>query len=398
MRLAGLRVKKLTTDSLIRVILCLYFVISIFEPYLNGILGSITKYYMFFVMLVLLWRDGFVLKLRRLCWPYIIWLVFLFVSLLWTENYYIFRLHFISQIGMVLYMVILLSSRRDEKTLESIIDVYWLSSLIMGLLSVFFSSAYHGTVDSRQILVIMNVEVDPNNQAALLLIGIAISAVNILYLRRKVWISVAGLLINVYSCFITSSRAALVAVVAVGLFCVLYSHEKIRFNSVFMRLATIGIAVCVVYVITVNFLPEAGFDRLFDFSTYKGGSDRNILWGKAWKVFSEDLLTVLMGAGWGTYYAYLRKAVHNTFLAMLCDVGLLGTLLFVVPIIIIALRLLKRKEPMPVLLLGAEFIPAFFIDSINKRFFWNAILILFMYYFIDSRHSSDEGKGTDLSC
>ena len=142
--------------------------------------------------------------------------------------------------------------------------------------------------------------------------------------------------------------------------------------------------VVALHYLTVTFLPEASFARLFSFESYADGSGRMEMWGNVLNMLFRDGLTFLIGAGWGTASIYTggRVAVHNSFLTMLCDVGLLGTLLFMLPIVMIVLRLLKRKEPAPVLLLGAQFIPSFFIDAINKRFFWNAVLILLLYYTI----------------
>ena len=383
---------KVSGDSIVRFLLCLYFVISIFEPYLNGIIGSVTKYYMFFVMFVLLWWDGFSLRIYNISWAYILWLAIKLISLLWSEDFAIPKLHMISQLGMVLFLVILLSRARDEKTMDAIATVYWLSSLTIGVLSLFFSGAYRGQVEVRQVLVIMGVEIDPNNQAALLLVGIALCLNNLFYQKRRTVVSVIGLLINCYACFQTASRAAIITLGALALFCVLYSPVKRKPEIVLRNLALLCGAAVALYFVTIKLLPEANLARLFDFSSYEGGSNRAELWATAWQLFSLDLWTILFGAGWGTISPYLGgRAVHNTFLAMLCNVGLIGTLLFMIPIVVVALRMLKRKEPMPVLLLGAQLIPAFFIEAINKRFFWNAILILFMVYFRNKETQSERG-------
>ena len=388
---------KLTMDSLVRFVLCLYFVISIFEPYLNGIIGTVTKYYMFFVMFVLLWRDGFQLKLRRISLAYIAWLMLKLVSLLWSEDFRIPQLHMISQLGMVLYLVVLLSREPDKKTLDSIETACWLASVCLGVLAIFFSGAYRGHAEARQVLVIMGVEIDPNNQAALLLIGVALSLNDLFYRKRRIGVSAVGLIINCYACFQTSSRASLLTMGALGMFCVLYSPEKRKFGLVLRNALLLCCAVVAIYYITIKLLPEANMERLFDFSGYEGGSERVWLWTTAWSVYSKDLLTILFGAGWGTVTPYLNgTVVHNTFLAMLCNVGLIGTLLFMVPIVVIALRMLKRKEPMSVLLLGAQFAPSFFIEAINKRFFWNAILILLMAYLENCKEYGVQ-KGRDRS-
>lgn len=376
----------ISVDGLARGFLYLFFIISIFEPYLNELIGSMTKYYMFLVMLVFLYRDGFRLRLRRITLVYIVWLIYKIVTLLWSESFVIPKLHFISQVGMVLFLTILLSKDSEEKTLRGILDIYWLTSVALGVLALFFSEAYQGDVESRRVLVIMGVEVDPNNQAALLLVGIAISLSNIFYEKHWVVPSVLGLMINTFTCFATSSRAALVTAVALALFCVIYVPEKMKFKATAKRLLAMGLTVAAVQFVIIRYLPEASFARLFGFEDYVGGSRRDIIWGIAWNLWTEHPLTMLVGAGWGTAYVYLQgTAVHNTFLSMLCDVGLFGTSLFLVPTAYAAVKLMKKGVIAPVMLLAAQMIPAFFIDAINKRFFWNAVIILLLHYYMQSK-------------
>lgn len=381
----------ISAGELARVLLCLYFIISIFEPYLNGLIGSVTKYYMFLVMLVFLYRDGFCLKLRRITLVYIVWLIYKIVTLLWTESFEVPKLHFISQLGMVMFLGILLSRESEEKTLRSILDVYWLASSLLGVLSLFFAESYLGEVDSRRVLVILGVEVDPNNQAALLLVGMAISLSNIFYERRLFISSVLSLLINTFTCFATSSRAALVTAVVLALFCVVYVPEKMKIKATVKRVVAIVLVVAAMQYIIMRFLPESSFLRLFDFESYAGGSERDILWTATWKLWTEHPLTILVGTGWGTAYVHLHgRAVHNTFLSMLCDVGLIGTLLFLVPLAYSTGKLMKRGMMAPLLILVAQMIPSFFIDAINKRFFWNAIIIAFLCLMQEARKDTQD--------
>lgn len=370
-------------DDLSRGLIYLFFIISIAEPYLNELMGSVTKYYMFFVMFIVLQRDGYNLQLRRISIAYIAWLCVKVLSLLWSEDFTVPKMHAISQVGMVLFMVILLSSRSKGDMIRHILDVYWIASIVLGVLSIFLTKTYLDIDEARQVLHIMGVEIDPNNQAALLLIGAAISAANILYEKRRIIASSIGLLISVYACFMTSSRGAFVTLLVMAVFCIVYSGaEKRKFKDALSRIAVMLLILGAVYYITVQYLPEASLDRLFDFSKYGDGSDRGALWGIIWDKVTEDPLAMLIGTGWGSAYKYLDgKAVHNTFLTFLSDTGIVGLLLFVIPILIATVRLMKQKRLTPVLLLIAQMVPAFFIDAINKRFFWNAIIILFVSYY-----------------
>ena len=203
-----------------RLVLCVYFALSIFEPYLNGIFGSLTKYYIFFTMLVLLFEERGILCVRRYSRMYIVWFAYKLFTLLWSRSFATPKLHMISQIGMVLFLVVLFSYAHDEKTLKGIEWIYWLSSAAVGLLSIFYSRSYHGSIATRQVLVVAGVEVDPNNQAALLLVGVCISLVYLFYDRRRMLLAAAVLIVNIYASFLTGSRGSLVTLVALIVICI----------------------------------------------------------------------------------------------------------------------------------------------------------------------------------
>ena len=88
--------------------------LSFFEVYLQGMIGQITRYYIIFLAIILLlffkkikirWYHGF----------YTAWFLFKLMSLFWTPNLFIARLHLFSHIGMtaLLLLVTSLDIRRN---------------------------------------------------------------------------------------------------------------------------------------------------------------------------------------------------------------------------------------------------------------------------------------------
>lgn len=379
---------RIQVDRFTKIVLCIYFALSIFEPYINGLVGSLTKYYIFFTMFVLLFQYHWKLYPTRTSKAMVVWLIYKFISLLWSQDYATPKLHFISQLGMVMFLFVLFSYDYDDETLGWIEITYWISSGIVGLLSMFFSRSYLGTVVARQVLVIAGVEVDPNNQAALLMVGICVSLVNVFFKKRWLIPSIVILLVSTYACFLTGSRAAMATIVVAILFCIILPDEKKNIGVKIGRVALVFLFVFVALHLAQQLSPVI-YNRLFNLEEYAGGSGRSLQWSNVWKVYSQDILNILIGTGWGTSTiltgAHAQSGgnlgVHNTFLTMLCDVGLIGTLIFMVPIIKMTIQLVKKKIHFPVMLLIVQFVPAFFLDAINKRFFWNAIFILGMYYY-----------------
>lgn len=363
-----------------RYLICGYFLLAFFEPYLNGVLGSVAKYYIFLLMCILVLNYR-ILRIRSFHLCFLGWLVFKIASILWTSNSYIPKLHLFSQIGMVALLIVLTAIPLDNKTINYIVNTMWLGSAASGVLSVFFSHPYHGTIETRQVLYLFGQESDPNNQAAFLLVGMTIALYNLIFIRKYRVLSFATIAVNAYSLFMTGSRGGFVGLVCVGVALLLMASIGKGFVSK-VKLILIIVIVCgVLYYIANRFLPDDIFARLFDFSSYEGGSERDLIWKNGWKLFTADL-NCLFGAGWGAYYGFngFYDMMHNTFLSMLCDVGIVGFLLFFIPIGQTCLRLLKRKNFLPILLLICGFVPSFFIEAINKRFFWNVIFILFIYY------------------
>ena len=383
--------------SFSRTVLCIYFALSIFEPYINGMLGSVTKYYIFFTMLVLLYQYHWKLYPTKASKAFAVWLIYKIISLAWSQDYATPRLHFISQIGMVMFLFVLFSYDYDEDTLDWIEITYWLSCAAIGLLSMFFSRSYLGTVVSRQVLVIAGVEVDPNNQAALLMVGICVSLVNLFFRKRWRLPSVLILLINTYGCFLTGSRAAIATILIAVLFCVMLPGEKKKISAIVGRVILVVLFFTAALYLAQR-LNATIYNRLFNLQGYAGGSGRSQQWANVWRLYTSNILSVFFGVGWGTSTIYTGAyaqngtslGVHNTFLTMLCDVGLIGTLVFLAPIFVMASRLIRKRIHFPVMLLVIQFVPAFFIDAINKRFFWNAIFLLGMYYYHFIRNSGED--------
>ena len=132
---------KITFDNgaLQRILLWGYFVMSIVEPYLNGLLGRITKYYIFVLMFFLSLINK-KLKLNAFHAAFVSWLGFKFLSLLWAEDFSTPQSHWVSQLGMVAFLCVLIAVDLDHKTLSALKTTYFISSGVLGVLTLFFQN------------------------------------------------------------------------------------------------------------------------------------------------------------------------------------------------------------------------------------------------------------------
>lgn len=387
--------KKITKFT--RWILSCYFLLSFFEPYLNGAIGSVVKYYIFAVVIVE-FLTAKTIKFRYYHTVYMTWFLYKIMSVFWTRNFTIFERHIMSQIGMLALLMCVTMIYTDLKTINWITNSMWLGSGMIGFLSLFLSKPYLFENQARQVLTLFGQQADPNNQAAFVVIGIAISLYYLLSLRKYRVLSIITILINTYSLFIVGSRGgfvAYIAIVATFLFLYFKSNDFKRksFKKKLQATIIIFIVGLVVVYIANNLLQQATFNRLFDFEDYAGGSKRTVLWATTWRLISEGV-NFIFGAGWGAYYGYngMYDVVHNTFLSILCDTGVIGLGAFLLPLIVSAVYLIKKRDPLAVSVLVAGMAPAFFIEAINKRFFWNSMIFLFIIYnfTIENRHILSE--------
>lgn len=375
-----LKKEEIKTPTLLRILICFYFFLCFFEPYLNGVLGSVGKYYIFVVILaLLLFHKKFYFQSYHVC--FILWFAYKILTAVWTPNETVFGLHILSHIGMTALLLAITIVHIDKKTLWGIVYTTFLSSFAIGVLSLFFSEPYLYKNQSRMVLTLFNCQIDPNNQAVFLLMGISIAIYFLFYLKKHRVLSLIVLLINTYSIFLTGSRGGLVSFIAMLLIILLVTERKMSFKEVSYKLGLVLFGVVLLYYITKNFLPIEIFERIFTFAEYEGGSERIIIWKRAFRLLSEKA-NWIFGAGWGSLYGYAGgyDAGHNTYISMLCDVGIIGSILFFVPIFSIASYLLKEKQVLPLLLLVSGLIPCFFLDAINKRFFWNPIIFAILWY------------------
>lgn len=370
----------LQRDWFFEFIVYIYFAITFFEPYLNGVLGSVTKYYIFAMIMYALFKNRFLIRVYSFHKTFLVWLSYLFISLLWTDNYHIFRINVLSQVGMIGLLIILTMESYRYEFVENIAKVMWLSSFIISFLAMFFGQSYRGGSELRQVLVLFGQEADPNNQAAFSLIGLSIALYYLIYENKYRILAITTIAVNAISMFLTGSRGGLVSFIAIVVFVILFNSSDAKIISKIRKTVVVILAIVVVVFVLRRYIPEDIVDRLIGIDSYAGGSERTNIWNNGWRLLSEDL-NLVFGAGWGCYFGYngFNSAMHNTYIAMLCDVGIIGSLIFFIPIVCKLKLMMKGKEYLPVMLVLAGFCPSIFLDAINKRFFWNVVMFLFIY-------------------
>lgn len=372
----SVRNKNTEVNAFTSIIVSFYFFLSFYDIYLNQIIGSYTRYFIILIIILLIFNNKKV-DLRWYHLSFYLWFLLRLNSYFWSRDLTLMEAEFLSQIGMLLLFFIMTTAIYEKKFINTILNTMLYTSASMGVLGLFFSEPYNGN-ETRQVLTLFGADIDPNNLAALYLVAVTLSLINILHKRKNLLINLVIFFINTYMIAMTGSRGGMVSYILVLFsFAILSNKSKIKLNNTFFKVILFILIIALVYIIFRNYLPSDIFNRLFDFDEYSGGSNRDIIWKNTFDLFKQY---PLFGAGWGSHYGYngIYMAVHNTFLLVLTEVGMIGFVLFFAPILWGVIKSLKLKIPHSIIILISAFGPAFFVDALNKRLFNNIIIIFFI--------------------
>lgn len=367
-----------------RRIICLFFIyslVSFFETYWQTQYNSYVRLFLAFFFFCLLLIANF-RRLKISQFIYILFLLYYVSSLAWTPNIEHAKLYVLTVIIMGSMLIVSYSCQFEKKLLNDILACFKYTSGFFGVLGLFYSALDPNiTGGVRYVLTLNGIYPDPNNLVVFYATGIALSLISFIThyeYRLQRYFNVSIILINSYDIAMTGSRSGLVVLVMLAFLFLLYT-----FYMKCVRLIIIPLTLSItVYSILIplyanidslnRFLGKSDGLSLYD-ST--GRADR---WIGIYQKYIDGNL--LFGNGWGTHSA------HNTYLTLITDVGLLGILLFMLPIIDITRKAIVRRDFLCLMLLVTTLIPAFLIDAQNKRFFWNGLILCVLI--LNSKQSS----------
>jgi O-antigen ligase len=227
---------------------------------------------------------------------------------------------------------------------------------------------------------------DPNGLAARIMMPLVFTIKRLLE-RGKWWrkpIYAAAAVALVYLLFLTGSRGAIVALVAIGS-CITMSHAYQRHTRILLLIVTF---VVIVLLYLPEILPEHIYARIFTPEQYGAvfttSGDRIDIWRNA--LSHQFLRSPLLGYGAGnSSYAMIDtyghvKAIHNSYLQCLIDTGLLGFIpwaTLLVRYVAYAISL-HKKDSYVLAVLVSSVIMAFMLDSIMEKYLWNSYLYVYM--------------------
>lgn len=272
----------------------------------------------------------------------------------------------------------------EVRYLSLLICISYFAYAVLVTQAIGQDTQYYGRAQIR----ILNSEIplDPNVVAAVFVLPIIISLYNLLYGKYKL---LAGgfLMVFTISVIALGSRGATVSIItSSGL--LLLKYITSRTTKVWVKSISIA-AIVLVSFIVFDYISKQdaifGFERILNFSGNDTSNGRTGVWLERLDLFENS---PLWGYGMNYDMGFLHRgmACHNTFIQIIHYGGLLGILLFFLPIA----SLLKRPSVSKITKLSlfiSVFMPIFFIDTLQERTVWN---FLIFYSLLSMRENAEE--------
>lgn len=309
------------------------------------------------------------------------WIGLEVLSILWTNVTIITYERTFSYLMMTVFVILLSFFPFDKKELDLLIKFYSLGALLLAIILITVGQVDGSVYTGRMTVSVLGKKQDPNGLSAIFLSGVFYSLYNAIEVKKFRIPYLIAFLIQSIAVFYTGSRGGLVAyAVALLVFIVIKIPSKRKIPAV---LGTLGLVVASYFVLQLV-LPGNLFDRLFDFSEYfsSGGMGRVEIWTAALEGLKKS---PLIGYGITNYIYYFLQvlgngvAMHNTFLCVAFDVGLIGFVLFIIPFLSTLANAVKHRNALIVAIIVANMAAAFFLDTLHLRFLWNALIFGIIY-------------------
>ena len=357
--------------------IALYFLLCPLELALNIVLTSSTKYVG--MLILALWvaeiiynRDtssfyGWKHILMLLAWMAYELIITLTIGITSNRTY-----EYIVTYLMMTTLVVLCSQEEWEAPdINLFLYAYYLGAIIMAIIVVAYGSNIY---EGRSTIIIMGRYCDPNQLSASILPGVFIGfekSINEDRLTKKA-VHLLAAMVVIYGSLSTGSRGALLGLL-VGLSIFLLGQiisGKLRlFHIVFLLICTI---------IILRSLPSLTLDRLRYSDSYLNGSGRARIWEILISSFDAKWI---IGHGAGSSIAFFldyygkASSVHNTFLLVLYESGIIGLTMFVFMLLDLLINTIKSKKGLIAAILAGAMMNALFLDSLNLRYLWNAVIL-----------------------
>ena len=311
-----------------------------------------------------------------------LWLIYGLITYLWAidetrwQSYYSIYLN--NALMFLLFSMVSYTKHEAEVLKKSM--VFGVGGLLL-YMTFIPNAVIYSAYQNRLTLNAGEDGLDQNYLAALMLISFGIVFYNLCNTKQKKMrkvISIIFCLAIAYYILLTGSRSGLIAVLLIVL---------LSINTSWKTRLSIGIPVLLIMLVVLPFvaqyIPEELLDR-FSLKALTGqeaeSGTRLLIWGRA--LSSLQGIELIFGYGTGASQTIVGNAlgrgdaaIHNHYIAMLVELGLIGFLFVNIPIMKM-LKAISKKDKCMVVSFAGILVMAFFLDVVTTKFFWSAMILL----------------------
>ena len=363
----------------------LYFLLAPMEDLLTGAMGTFGRYLAIIIVLIgalELRGSKIILKLDVKNTCMLMMMLLTVLSLVWSidKDKTLGRFQpYLLLPSLCLFTSMLCFNEHEFRWITT-------ASIVGGVITAIYTLRMGNTITAYG-RTILNEANDPNNLAAHFLLPAALAWENTMCnkgWRRVLFAATFGLF--TFTILMTGSRGGFLSLIVIVFSYLLFSRA---FKHIYVIVITFILVILLIYFLP-SFLPEALQKRMFMVENYTGGgAGRRDLWRTAVQRILPNM--GLLGCGAGTSGVKMQevigyyKGIHNTYLTLIVEFGLLGIPIFLVMIKSIFSQNFKRKFYIGAAMLAGICVAIFFLDSYAKKFFWNIILFLVIFDQMDNR-------------
>lgn len=311
------------------------------------------------------------------------WLLYGAVTYLWAKDigrfgvYY--SLYFNNAIMFLLFSTINFSKKESEILKKAL--VYGVGMLLIYMTFVPDATMY-SQYQHRLTLNAGKDGLDQNYLAALMVIGFGIVVYKLCNEKetlRKRLIDLLFCTVVVYYILLTGSRSGLMACVLI----ILLSMDTTLKNRLYIGILALVIIFIGVPII-LKYVPTEIIAR-YSLSAFTGqeaeSGTRIIIWRRA--IESMGGIKWLFGHGIGASQFVIGDAlglgkdmaIHNHYIAMVVETGIIGLFLVVYPMVRMVAFLWRNEKGTSIAFMGIV-VMTFFIDVMTTKFFWSTMILM----------------------
>lgn len=367
--------KKSTSDILLSLVLFMLVSLAYFYPLLtNGKLWMATVMVsLFWIIFYLISKGKILVEKNKLMW-------FLSIMVLLIHSYSLKVGEYTYSFLWILFIFLLILQSGSNDILINIVKILYIFTFIYAVSTIVANLGFSSIINNVALLFRTKIYQGTINTAGLtshyshngmyISIGCLCSCAFLFLKNKKSFHDYFFVIFFFAALLFTQKRGPLLAVSLSIIFTCFLTQKETIGRKLYRIMFMIIIVLLIVYTTYIVF-PEifAVFDR---FSSDNILSNRQYLWQHAWNLFEENSI---IGFGWGYFSHSLSVMIngielsnqnaHNIYLQLLGETGIIGTILFLVPIVV---TLIKSVGLMRRIQVGENKVSIFFSVSVQFYF------------------------------